>query len=408
METTNTIAKCECSVAAVESIREIVEGLNAKAAKYNAPLLTLAVEKVLRNKVMFDGSEITRSFAVVTVTGPMPVIQGWSFIAKSEATVSPVNGVVEKIISCTPGKTAPDWFRASEMTRCDHCATKRRRKTVYCLVHEDGRTVQIGSTCLGEYIGDDNAAKLLWLFDMNRCLVQMGNPDNEGGFGHKLMGEDLQSVLGASISCIMAFGFKKSTENQSTVTDVMELLGFNGGKACKDICAEILKRLDKVGRADKSCAEEIKEVTQWMLAGENNDYRQNLASIARMEYVPLKHFGLAVSAYSCWKRDMERAAGIVAQAKASGVKNEVFGEVGKRYKGLKVTVKRCINSANNYGSTLFFIFADAEGREMTWGASGEVQEARPGDTLTIDGTVKAHGEYNGIKQTKLTRCKVVA
>jgi hypothetical protein len=31
-----------------------------------------------------------------------------------------------------------------------------------------------------------------------------------------------------------------------------------------------------------------------------------------------------------------------------------------------------------------------------------------GDTVTITGTVKEHGEYKGVPQTVLTRCKVLA
>ena len=39
-------------------------------------------------------------------------------------------------------------------------------------------------------------------------------------------------------------------------------------------------------------------------------------------------------------------------------------------------------------------------------AAGTWLEQNKGDEVTLNGTIKAHSEYKGIKQTELTRCKV--
>jgi hypothetical protein len=44
---------------------------------------------------------------------------------------------------------------APDRMRCDHCEQNRRRNLTFMLVHEDGREMQVGSTCLNEYLGTD-------------------------------------------------------------------------------------------------------------------------------------------------------------------------------------------------------------------------------------------------------------
>jgi len=47
---------------------------------------------------------------------------------------------------------------------------------------------------------------------------------------------------------------------------------------------------------------------------------------------------------------------------------------------------------------------DLSGNHLTWFASGSDMEV--GNTYKLLGTIKKHDEYNGVKQTILTRCKV--
>lgn len=58
-----------------------------------------------------------------------------------------------------------------------------------------------------------------------------------------------------------------------------------------------------------------------------------------------------------------------------------------------------------YGTHYIYNMQDANGNVFIWKtACNEIQE---GDKVTIKATVKEHNEYRGVKQTVLTRCKVV-
>lgn len=87
---------------------------------------------------------------------------------------------------------------------------------------------------------------------------------------------------------------------------------------------------------------------------------------------------------------------------------------------LELTLVR-VNSferpAYTYGTETVRIFtlADDEGNCYVWKTTGYLETygeddrytfAKPGDKVTMRATVKEHGEWNGIKQTVLTRCKV--
>ena len=86
-----------------------------------------------------------------------------------------------------------------------------------------------------------------------------------------------------------------------------------------------------------------------------------------------------------------------------------YGEVGDKI-NLEVTYVRYACWENNYsyyGGTTFLYTFEMGGHTFIWKTSKYItDEIEEGDTITITGTIKEHSEYNGIKQTVLTRCKV--
>lgn len=52
-----------------------------------------------------------------------------------------------------------------------------------------------------------------------------------------------------------------------------------------------------------------------------------------------------------------------------------------------------------------YIFVDESGNQLTWNTTACI-EAVAGDQVKLKGKIKAHKEYNGVKQTELQRCKI--
>lgn len=80
------------------------------------------------------------------------------------------------------------------------------------------------------------------------------------------------------------------------------------------------------------------------------------------------------------------------------------GEVGEKIE-IDVTVDSVRTVNGYYGTTYLYKLIDTDGNDLTWFAT---RPALDGLTnIKIKGTVKKHDEYNGNKQTLLTRVKVI-
>ena len=98
-----------------------------------------------------------------------------------------------------------------------------------------------------------------------------------------------------------------------------------------------------------------------------------------------------------------------AERKAKAEKSSYFGNVGDKVDGLEVTFKNEFFYETQFGGMCIYIFEDADGHQFKWNtSSGFGTSLEKEDVIKIKGTIKEHSEYNGIKQTVLIRCKLVA
>lgn len=99
--------------------------------------------------------------------------------------------------------------------------------------------------------------------------------------------------------------------------------------------------------------------------------------------------------------------------KISGVTITGTGEHAGAIGG-KLTIEASVESVREFETEFnrkkvvntMAIFRDGEGRVFKWTSSAMPAEVAEGASVTITGTVKSHGEYEGERFTALTRCKV--
>ena len=124
-------------------------------------------------------------------------------------------------------------------------------------------------------------------------------------------------------------------------------------------------------------------------------------------------------------KDIEREER-AAELAASLTNSQWQGEEGKRQEIELTLVRDYAYEVPAYGWNAgydvrhIYTFADAEGNCYIWKTTNGLYQdaydehkiwnpvyAEIGDRLTLKGTVKEHDEYRGVKQTVLTRCKVI-
>ena len=112
-----------------------------------------------------------------------------------------------------------------------------------------------------------------------------------------------------------------------------------------------------------------------------------------------------------YKRDLQKDAEErrrKAEQEKQGAVSEYVGVPGKREDfTITLTFKRAFGS--DYGVKYLQKFVDATGNVVVWWGTNNVAAATViGNTYTFKATVKSHEEYNGCKQTTVTRAVFIS
>lgn len=138
-----------------------------------------------------------------------------------------------------------------------------------------------------------------------------------------------------------------------------------------------------------------------------------------------KYMGIAVYAMFASKQNHDKmvAKKIAEEERAkANAEVEYYGAVGDKFE-LTLTFDKSFSFEGAYGFTYIHLFHDDEGHQFKWSSSNgtykveydktadfggiEYCEFEIGHKYLMKGTVKAHNEYKGVKQTVITRCKVL-
>ena len=386
----------------------------------NKPALKAKLEKIQRraNKLELTAIEFSFSPAYyrngadglkdhvidVSIAGETAKIAGWSFIATLDHFQDPDHPQKWiSIVKAVPGCDVPERFRSIGPI-CEHCSQSRKRTQTYVLCHDDGSYKAVGSSCLRDFLGGHDPAKAVALCE---SLIQIARECEEsmgGSRGHSAI--DIDRFLAVTAAIVRIDGYMSAAKARESLTpvyrtsDAMHDYFFGRNDKSEE---KKWKALREPTEIDIATAEKAK---QWALSLHEtaiatlNDYQYNVASIARIGVVETRLIGLAVSIIPSYQRavgaDIERQ-----KARESSVH---FGTVGER-SVYALTVTKILTTESQWGTTWICKFVDESGNFATWFSSRCVNFA-VGEKVTVKGTVKEHKEYQGIKETVLTRCTV--
>ncbi len=190
MSNTNTVANLfKIPEDNLADLQVKIAKLAKKAAKLGLEPITLAVGEFVDVPVLDEDKQPTgviRRIFDVLVSGPTPKLAGWEFVA----TLEGMEG--EVMIRTTPSHNTklPTRFRNyATVADCEHCKLRRRRAETFVLQHDDGRLVQVGRQCLGDFLGGQNPqavaamAEMLWSACEDATAAEEDESGGGGGFG---------------------------------------------------------------------------------------------------------------------------------------------------------------------------------------------------------------------------------
>ncbi|WP_028707516.1 hypothetical protein [Propionicicella superfundia] len=352
--------------------------------------IELAAVPASRSHQSAGGLPVTEHGFDVTITGEPPRYQGWRFVAAVDA----VDGGT--VLRYPPGNTATignDQIRAGE---CDHCHTTRDRRSTVLVAHDDtGQVLQVGRSCLKDFLGH-NVLPVFLTDDEVRASLGAFSSGGPAAW-------DVHSVLTYAAAAVEAFGWTpaSASEHGRVPTRDVVRLALTGGRGADQLRDQLAPHLSEATARSP-------QIRTDLLAGLVSDsgYEANLATVLRGEAVEARHLGLAVSAITAHQRLIADQARETTRREATATV-DYAGTVGE-----KVTLTGTVRTAMRvdgftYRSpeqVLLVVDCGTAVAKMTT-ASAWAYPLKVGDPLTVTGTVKAHTEWNGIKQTVLTRPK---
>jgi hypothetical protein len=338
----------------------------------------------------------TDSWTPVTVTGEAVRINGWQLMAVLD------HGVGERpVIRGVPGTELPERYRDAKPV-CDHCGHDRRRKDTFVL-EKDGEHRQVGRTCLGDYLGENTAQSIVayaaWIGQVGKAMLFAGEPNEERG-GEEARW-DLVGFLIYTAAEIKANGWVSRSQAEDDI----------GAVSTADCVLIALRMRDHREEAKQLITEEMMSeanaAVAWAEGLEaDNDYLHNIQVLAEAGWTNSRNAGFAASILTAYRRQVEREVKVRLEAGRSADAG-YFGEPGKRVRNIMVTVASLREIAGNYGPTTIVGMKTKEGHNLKWFASGCPNLDR-GESYFVDLTVKDHGDYQGVPETRVNRVRVLS
>ena len=378
---------------------DALEKLNKKAVRYGAEPVTWTLGEPREEKVRTqDGREVKVMYVDITLSHvEAPRVGDFQFIARLERTDAGT------IIDSIPGEELPKRFREAS-NACEHCQHDRPRKHLFVVRDPEGQLVQVGRTCLRDFMGTDTpasvAARFRWISELRELS------DDYGIAAGAPVPDSAQELLAVTSVAIRLWGWvpKSAPEEAGQPTAWAITPWFYCPSSDKQGLVDRDLMRAAITEADWGTA---REVMEWIAdGGESGDseYIHNVRMVLAPGSVPAARRGLACSAVAAYQRHLGKLAERQRAAAAAATSRHV-GEAGERLRGIQVRCDSARGIESQWGTTILYKFHDQEGNVMSWFSSGGA-DLEPGGQYVMDATVKAHSEFQGVPETQLTRAKV--
>ena len=400
-----------------ENLPKFEKALNRiknKCIKYNCPFVyneigeEFKVETITTDEdgtILTSPIEITRRFVVVEVEAK-PTIDNWELIASLEHTKE--GNIIHSVRNDI--EIPKRYYNVAPY--CEHCNTKRYRKNSFIIRNtETNEFKQVGKTCLNDFTGNINAEWLASFYAMFDKLAEFEAP--QGGCSNNTRYFPAVDLLAYTVAVTNIYGYCKSGANNATgemVKDfyiVSECKGYPSKEDNERIREKMQSVNFKVTEEDTATAQKI--IAYVDSIADTNNYIHNIKTLCAADMVAYKNVNLLVSAITCYNRELERRAKEDARKKEASKSNHI-GNIKDRLT-INIATWKCLTSWCNcydgYHETTTFLyqFVDNAGNIFVWKTQKYFTE--DAELQTITGTVKAHNVFRDVKQTELTRCKVM-
>lgn len=403
------MAEYKCLTADFDKLKKRINRITKKLDKYNLKWsfeeLGESIEKV--NVIDFSNTEGVPSWQFTPKhRGKMPVqVTSYSFemehLKLGEYKVVAViehNAVIDQIenviLPLDENISIPLKYRTAKSI-CEHCNSKRQRNKTILLQDNKGNFIQVGKTCLKEYTGIADADVVSIYANIHDIMIEANDLSiDQNNWNSRYNYVDTKLYLANCISLIETEGYKKEGLRTKEKAWDMTVKGNE-----EDINKQYIKK-----------AEEVISYFANISFNESDVFLNNIRVYLSNPYTKMS--GFVAYSYIAWQKQMEKESKRQEYLKKIGSNSEYQGTIGDRIE-LDLIFHKHIVFDTMYGTQIIYLFHDKQMNMYKWTTSVIMlkDEGRSiyeeGDNIRLKATIKGHEEYQGIKQTDLSRCRLI-
>lgn len=382
----------------LDYVKEQIEKFNHKASKLNKKPLAVTYSSTYIDAT--DKDDIKELLDITITQHEDVIISNYKIIAKIDHTY-PQKNFVKPYVEITTEQEA-EWQQIESY--CHHCNSHRKRNFTFILQHtETLEYIQVGKNCLTDFVGHDIERKLTYFDLLEELQFNIFNFNAENS--RKINFFKISEVLGIVEAEIKKNGYKSSRAkyngdvNTTTGDDVKEII--------KDIYSNIDERKRQLPSITQQQEQSFKTTIDYILnydtTKENEglqDFYNNLKNILKYNYCKMKDVAILSTTFTVC--DILKAKELKEQQK---LESNFVGAIKDKIE-IKVTLEACFGYDTQYGYMHINLYKDEQGNIYKWNSKNTL-DIEKGEYKTIKATIKEHEEYNGQKQTVITRAKII-
>lgn len=341
-----------------EQFSKKIKSLSKKSLKISGQEITFEIKRTFFKEFKTEKETFYSEVKEVVINFPEIKIEGWKLLGKIEHF--PEGNFITSF-TCDEIDTK---YRNVDSV-CDHCNKKRKRNSTFILENNQNEKIQVGKSCLDEFLGIDSS-------DLLSFTKLKDSFDKETYDTDALCKEfSIKNILELSAQVIINEGRFVSGKTKKET----------GIAATSDLIWSIDKVSDEAKEIAKNAVEEFskKDIS--------NDYVYNCSLLIERGFVDFKKIGYSTS-----------IVGTYMNKKANSNNNNVFvGKVGEKFEG-NIEIVKMFDTRFGSGYT-----AITEQGESIFFFSNKGFSV--GSNVKIVAKIKEHKEYENKKQTVLERVK---
>lgn len=313
------------------------------------------------------------------------------------------------------GFIVPSKYFTADSCSCDYCKTNRKRNKTYLIFNQEtGEWKQLGKECLKLFVTGIDVDAIATFESFIKEAEDMANPSDEFFYNRRFKFVKVADALAFACAVYRERGYLATRDFEGNANDLCNknivqrklsrLYGYDSDFL--NITNSARSKIDEIDlKIDSAIAREDVEVAVEMVSRFPDDtYYNNLKVIVSNEYIPLNKLGFLVSIPKAIDRYEEEKKRQEEKERLAAESN-YLGSVGEKISIHFISGREVACCETQFGLLHIYEFKDENGNTVVWKSSSSKDIPENG---VVTGTVKAHEEYDGVKQTVILRAKITA